>query len=301
MIQRYLQQRKLWSAKVFSISPSWKWKGFSASRLASGLSPPSLPSVLPLLRQGHWLSRAKPEGNFSSGALRRSQLAKWLELRKSKWSFPRGPAVTALRLIKPLIFSLLHSRHTSWNCCFQKRSPKSVMSDYRPPHWDLPSHSAVWDVYMYWMNDALFHFTFMKQHFLEIEPLHMLLLRVIPSETEESWEWSAVLEAILWLSDYPCVPPASPSSLTSSLGLIVNRSCLLSDLVWWWYRPSAMPSFHLHFPSFLWAVTVSKCARVVQKPSKIRQTSENQLDVDAIIFKAFPLYWELLVLIVPVG
>lgn len=137
--------------------------------------------------------------------------------------------------------------------------------------------------------------------FLGREPLHMLLLRVIPSATEESWEWSAVLEAILWLSDYPCVPPASPSSLTSSLGLIVNRSCLLSDLVLWWYRPSAMPSFHLHFPSFLWAVTVSKCARVVQKPSKIRQTSENQLDVDAIIFKVFPLYWELLGLIVPVG
>ncbi len=144
MIHRYLQQRKLWSAKVFSISLSWKWKGFSASRSASGLSLPSLPSVLPLLGQGHWLSTAKPEGNFSSGALRRSQLAKWLELRKSKWSFPRGPAVTALRLIKHLVFSLFHSRHTSWNCCFQKCLPKSVMNDYRPPCWDLPSPSPVW-------------------------------------------------------------------------------------------------------------------------------------------------------------
>lgn len=107
----------------------------------------------------------------------------------------------------------------------------------------------------------------MKQHFLDLKSLCMLLLRLIPAETEESWELSAALEAVLWLSDYPCVPPASHSSPTSSLGLIVNRSWLLSDLLWWWYRLSAVPPLHLHSASFLWSVTVSKCARVVHKHS----------------------------------
>lgn len=59
--------------------------------------------------------------------------------------------------------------------------------------------------------------------------------------------------------------PAPHTTPVSSLGLIVNRSCLLSDLLWWWYRLSAMPPLHLHFPSPLFLVTISKCAEAVHK------------------------------------
>lgn len=102
-------------------------QGFLSLPFALGRFLPSLPSVLPLLGQGHWLSRAEPEGSFGSAALRRSQLAKWLELRRSKWSFPGGPAVTALRLIKPLIIIIIFfccccCRCSSWTAAC--RSPR---------------------------------------------------------------------------------------------------------------------------------------------------------------------------------
>lgn len=32
----------------------------------------------------------------------------------------------------------------------------------------------------------------------------------VEGETEDSWELSATLEAVLWLSDYPCVVPPAP-------------------------------------------------------------------------------------------
>lgn len=100
-------------------------RGFLSPPFASGRFLPSLPSVLPLLGQGHWLSRAEPEGSFGSAALRRSQLAKWLELRRSKWLFPGGPAVTALRLIKPLIIIIFFfcCRRSSWTAASRNPRP----------------------------------------------------------------------------------------------------------------------------------------------------------------------------------
>lgn len=191
-------------------------------------------SVLPLLRQDHWLSRAVPEGNFSSGALRRSQLAKWLELRKSKWSFPHGRAVTALSSWLNLS-SFQYSKHTSENCCFQKRSPESVTSDYRSLSWHLCQR---------WCLEFLFKLIICSKIVL----LLLLLLRVRP---RESWEWSAVLEAILWLSGYPCA--SLPPPFTSSLKLIVNRSWLLSDhgvvMIPTLSRAPDSPPLPIHFAS----------------------------------------------------
>lgn len=118
---------------------------------------------------------------------------------------------------------------------------------------------------------ALFPLRFMK-HLFQIAPLPLL------SETE-------ILEMINHAGGHPLIkwsplcPPNSPSPLTSSLGLIVNRSWLLSDLVWWWSRLSAVPPLHLSFPSFLFVVTVSKCCAKglseIWDPSDLRELARS--------------------------
>ena len=86
---------------------------------------------------------------------------------------------------------------------------------------------TVWGVCMSQINDASSPATFIKQ------PLHMLLLRVVPADTEESY-CAGGPALIKWL-------PRVPLIFTSSLGLIVNRSWMLSDLLWGWYELSALP------------------------------------------------------------
>lgn len=110
-----------------------------------------------------------------------------------------------------------------------------------------------------------------------------------------------MLEAILWLSDYPCFPPClPPSSFTSSMGLIVNRSCLLSDPVWWWYRLWAMPPLPI---LSVGSNGFQMCPHCTKALSKSHQSSENRLyfKVFNVCLQVFPLSWELLVFIVSVG
>lgn len=149
----------------------------------------------------------------------------------------------SLQLIKPLIFSILRAH---------------VRKLLLPETLTRKCHK--------WLQISELTLMPTVTHLISFEA-HHFLQKSTPSLAFAEGQANNILGMISHAGGHPSVKwlplcPPSPPPFTSSMNLIVNRGWLLSDLVWWWYRVSAVPPTHLHFPSISWALTVSKCGHV---------------------------------------